>query len=140
MALTPSQHSRSPLGARNSKALVPSPGYSYISCFTYADHVSTQVTIFVQTIKDYHAFSVQFELPDIREHYASKPTSFLAHFFGHEGRGSICAYLKKRGWLLDLSASDSGDPRSVQLFKVEGTLTLEGYREALCIALGVHAN
>ncbi|RPD65209.1 LuxS/MPP-like metallohydrolase [Lentinus tigrinus ALCF2SS1-6] len=68
-----------------------------------------------------------FELPDIRDQYDSKPTSFLAHFLGHEGRGSICALLKKRGWLLDLSAGDSGDPRAVHLFKIEGTLTLEGY-------------
>ncbi len=85
--------------------------------------------IFVQTVKDYHAFSVQFELPDLRDNYDSKPTSFLAHFLGHEGRGSICAYLKRRGWLLDLSAGDSGEPRAVHLFKIEGTLTLEGYRE-----------
>ncbi|KAI0718393.1 LuxS/MPP-like metallohydrolase [Cerioporus squamosus] len=85
------------------------------------------VMIFIQTVKDYHAFSVQFEMPDIREHFDSKPTSFLAHFLGHEGRGSICAYLKRRGWLLDLSAGDSGDPRAVHLFKIEGTLTLEGY-------------
>ncbi|TFK91904.1 LuxS/MPP-like metallohydrolase [Polyporus arcularius HHB13444] len=85
------------------------------------------VLIFVQTVKDYHAFSVQFELPDLRDNYDSKPTSFLAHFLGHEGRGSICAYLKRRGWLLDLSVGDSGEPRAVHLFKIEGTLTLEGY-------------
>ncbi|KAI0764784.1 LuxS/MPP-like metallohydrolase [Fomes fomentarius] len=83
--------------------------------------------IFVQTVKDYHAFSLHFELPDLREHYQTRPTSFLAHFLGHEGHGSICAYLKQKGWLLSLSAGESGDARGVQLFKVEGTLTLEGY-------------
>lgn len=85
--------------------------------------------IFVQTVKDYHAFSLHFELPDLRQHYQTRPTSFLAHFLGHEGRGSICAYLKQKGWLLSLSAGESGDARGVQLFKVEGTLTLEGYRK-----------
>ena len=89
----------------------------------------SQAAIFVQTVKDYHAFSVQFELPDIREHYRTKPASFLAHFLGHEGRGSICAYLKKQGWLLSLSAGESGNTRGVLLFKIEGTLTLEGYRK-----------
>ncbi|KAH9896624.1 LuxS/MPP-like metallohydrolase [Cubamyces lactineus] len=89
------------------------------------EHMGT--VVFVQTVKDYHAFSLSFQLPDLREHYATKPASFLAHFLGHEGPGSICAYLKKRGWLLDISAGVSGTSRSVQFFKISGRLTLEGY-------------
>ncbi|KAI0746531.1 LuxS/MPP-like metallohydrolase [Daedaleopsis nitida] len=76
---------------------------------------------------DQYAFSVQFELPDLRERYLTLSTSLLGHLLGHEGKGSICAYLKKRGWLLGLSAGVSGNTRAVHLFKVEGTLTLEGY-------------
>ncbi|KAI0658946.1 LuxS/MPP-like metallohydrolase [Cubamyces menziesii] len=89
------------------------------------EHMGT--VVFVQTVKDYHAFSLTFQLPDLREHYATKPASYLAHFLGHEGPGSICAYLKKRGWLLDISAGVSGSSRSVQFFEISGRLTLEGY-------------
>ncbi|KAI0353367.1 LuxS/MPP-like metallohydrolase [Trametes cingulata] len=89
------------------------------------EHTST--VIFIETVKDYHGFSLSFHLPDLREHYTSKPASFLAHFLGHEGPGSVCAYLKKKGWLLDLSAGPTGTSRSVQFFKIQGRLTLEGY-------------
>ncbi|KAI0330109.1 LuxS/MPP-like metallohydrolase [Cubamyces sp. BRFM 1775] len=89
------------------------------------EHMGT--VVFVQTVKDYHAFSLTFQLPDLREHYATKPAYFLTHFLGHESPGSICAYLKKRGWLLNISAGVSGTSRSVQFFKISGRLTLEGY-------------
>ncbi|KAI0646092.1 LuxS/MPP-like metallohydrolase [Trametes meyenii] len=87
----------------------------------------TGTLIFVQTVKDYYAFDLSFQLPDLREHFRSKPESFLAHFLGHEGPGSVCAYLKKKGWLLSLSAGPSGSSRGVQFFKVHGRLTVEGY-------------
>ncbi|KAI8985011.1 LuxS/MPP-like metallohydrolase [Trametes punicea] len=80
------------------------------------EHMGT--VVFIQTVKDYHAFSLSFQLPDLRQHYSTKPASFLAHFLGHEGPGSICAYLKKKGWLLDLNAGPSGSSRGVQLFKL----------------------
>ncbi|TBU47821.1 LuxS/MPP-like metallohydrolase [Dichomitus squalens] len=83
--------------------------------------------VIVQTVKDVHAFSLQFGLPDLRQHVTSKPAAFLAHFLGHEGVGSVCAYLKKQGWLLNLSAFTSGHTRGPQTFNVDGTLTLEGY-------------
>ncbi|EIW56019.1 LuxS/MPP-like metallohydrolase [Trametes versicolor FP-101664 SS1] len=89
------------------------------------EHMGT--VIFVQTVKDFYAFDVCFQLPDLREHYETKPASFLAHFFGHEGPGSICAFLKKKGWLSSLSSGPSGSSRSVQFFKVHGQLTFEGY-------------
>ncbi|KAI0367165.1 LuxS/MPP-like metallohydrolase [Pilatotrama ljubarskyi] len=89
------------------------------------EHMRT--VIFVETVKDYHAFSLSFQLPDLREYYTSKPASFIAHFLGHEGPGSVCAYLKKKGWLLDLSAGPTSTSRSVQFFKIHGRLTLQGY-------------
>ena len=82
-------------------------------------------------MKDYHSFSVQFELPDLRKHYKSKPSSFIAHFLGHEGVGSICAYLKRKGYLINISASPSSlRNRSVHTLEIEGKLTREGYCES----------
>ncbi|KAI0634940.1 LuxS/MPP-like metallohydrolase [Trametes polyzona] len=83
--------------------------------------------IFVQTVKDYYGLSLSFQLPDLREHFTSKPADFLAHFLGHEGPGSIYTCLKKAGWLLELSAGASGSSRGVQFFKVGCKLTAEGY-------------
>ncbi|KAI1798428.1 LuxS/MPP-like metallohydrolase [Ganoderma leucocontextum] len=83
--------------------------------------------VFVETVKDFYAFDLEFELPDLRAYANSKPSSFLGHLFGHEGHGSIYAYLKKQGWLLGLSASASGHTRGPQTFTVGGSLTLEGY-------------
>ncbi|PIL27298.1 hypothetical protein GSI_10445 [Ganoderma sinense ZZ0214-1] len=83
--------------------------------------------VFVETVKDFYAFTLEFELPDLRAYATSKPTSFLAHFLGHEGYGSIYAYLKKQGWLLGLTASISGHTRASQTFAVSGNLTLQGY-------------
>ena len=85
--------------------------------------------MFVETVKDFYAFTLEFELPDLRVYATSKPSFFLAHFLGHEGYGSIYAYLKKQGWLLSLSASTTGHTRASQTFAVAGSLTLEGYRE-----------
>ncbi|KAI0763999.1 LuxS/MPP-like metallohydrolase [Trametes elegans] len=83
--------------------------------------------LFIETVKDYHTFSLSFPLPDLREQYGKKPASFLAHFLGHEGPGSVCAYLKKKGWLLSLSAGPSGSSRAPQFFQLQGRLTVDGY-------------
>lgn len=65
----------------------------------------------------------------MRAYATSKPSTFLAHFLGHEGYGSVYAYLKKQGWLLSLSASTSGHTRASQTFAVAGSLTQDGYRK-----------
>lgn len=68
-------------------------------------------------------------IPDQAPLYRKNPATYLAHFLGHEGPGSICANLKKRGWLLDLSAGSGSRNRSVVPFTIEGKLTKEGYRK-----------
>ena len=87
-----------------------------------------QTLVFAKTVKDYHAFSLTFLLPSQLANYESRPTFFLGHFIGHEGSGSICTYLKKKGWLVDISAGLTGGDRDVQTFKISGELTREGYR------------
>ncbi|KAI0952754.1 hypothetical protein AcW1_007154 [Taiwanofungus camphoratus] len=83
--------------------------------------------IFIKTVKDYHAFSLTFLLPDQRPFYKTKPAEIIAHFLGHEGPGSVYVYLKKKGWLVSLSAGPNSRNRSIQMFKVDGRLTKEGY-------------
>ncbi|OBZ78124.1 Insulin-degrading enzyme [Grifola frondosa] len=110
-------------------SLIPNRGLNPRPVFTDPIWSSSEKgsIVFVNTVKDYHAFSLSFVIPDQQPHYTAKPSEILAHFLGHEGPGSICAYLKKKGWLLDINAGLSNHNRSVQMFKVQGKLTREGY-------------
>ncbi|KAI0795391.1 LuxS/MPP-like metallohydrolase [Abortiporus biennis] len=85
------------------------------------------IEVFLKTVKDYHSFRMTFLLPDQSENYTTQPGQIIAHFVGHEGPGSVCSYLKKRGWLVDLSAYPSRSNREIHTFKVEGRLSKEGY-------------
>jgi insulysin len=55
-----------------------------------------------------------------------QPTSYLAHFLGHEGRGSVLSYLKKQGWVNGLSAGSSHGSSGFDFFKVSVDLTPDG--------------
>ncbi|PCH40557.1 LuxS/MPP-like metallohydrolase [Wolfiporia cocos MD-104 SS10] len=84
--------------------------------------------IFIKTVKDYYGLCVTFLLPDQRQYRRCNPGKFITHFMGHEGPGSVCAYLKKEGWLVSLNSSvPSTRNPSVQYFQVTCTLTKEGY-------------
>ncbi|KAI0698094.1 LuxS/MPP-like metallohydrolase [Cytidiella melzeri] len=83
--------------------------------------------VFVRTVKDYHEFRVVFQIEDQAPVYRTSPAGFVSHFLGHEGPGSVYAFLKKRGWILDLSAGYSSKNPSVTPFTIGGRLTREGY-------------
>ncbi|TCD63052.1 hypothetical protein EIP91_006039 [Steccherinum ochraceum] len=83
--------------------------------------------IFAKTVKDFHGFSLGFQIPTQLHNYETRPTYFLSHWIGHEGPGSICTYLKKKGWLVEISAGLTGGRREVQYMRVSGELTREGY-------------
>ncbi|KAH9941260.1 LuxS/MPP-like metallohydrolase [Epithele typhae] len=85
--------------------------------------------VFAQTAKDVHKLALQFALPNLASYWESRPVSVLAHFLGHEGPGSACAYLKQRGWLLELTAglSTGSHARGPQIFEIGCLLTVDGY-------------
>ena len=92
-----------------------------------------QILVCAETVEDTHELRLEFELPDLRAHHdTARPAAFLAHLLGHEGPGSACALLRRRGWLLELVADGSaGDPRAVHLFQLRCKLTPEGYRQCI---------
>ncbi|PSS38132.1 hypothetical protein PHLCEN_2v39 [Hermanssonia centrifuga] len=94
-------------------------------------------TVFVKTVKDYHGLQISWLLPDQAPLFLTRPAQYIAHFLGHEGPGSICTYLKKKGWLMDISAAPGKRNRSVQTLIVDATLTREGYRHPN-IVIAVH--
>lgn len=54
--------------------------------------------------KDVYSVSFTFAIPGVKTEYDSKPVSYIANILGHEGGGSLLAFLKQRGWADSLSA------------------------------------
>ncbi|TYJ55081.1 hypothetical protein B9479_004218 [Cryptococcus floricola] len=81
---------------------------------------------FAKPVRDIRGLEMVFPFPDTEHLYESRPTHFLAHFLGHEGRGSVLSYLKKQGWVNTLRAGDYHDASGFSLFKVAVDLTPEG--------------
>ncbi|KAH9948332.1 LuxS/MPP-like metallohydrolase [Amylocystis lapponica] len=97
----------------------------------------TGIIVFLKTVKDMYGLSLDFTLLDQRDNYEMKPAHVLAHFIGHEGPGSVCAYLKKKGWLVSITAAPTTRNNSVQRFRVSCTLTKDGYAHHEHILLAI---
>lgn len=67
-----------------------------------------------------------FPLPPTQAHYRTKPAGYIAHFLGHEGKGSLYAWLKQRGWIESLSAYGGALWRQDGMFSVHIELTETG--------------
>lgn len=87
-----------------------------------------QKQIFAKSVKDVRKLKIAFPIPDQGPHFRSKPGSFLSHFIGHEGEGSILSHLKKKGWCDRLSAGATGDANGFEFFKISIDLTQEGLK------------
>ncbi|KDE02956.1 hypothetical protein MVLG_06522 [Microbotryum lychnidis-dioicae p1A1 Lamole] len=79
-----------------------------------------------RTIKDTPQLRIEFPSPDSRAHWSSKPSSFLSHYVGHEGPGSILAELKRRGWATSLSAGGDNGAAGFDFFRINVNLTAVG--------------
>lgn len=49
-------------------------------------------------VKDHRGLSLTFPIPPVDEHLRSKPTLYISHMLGHEGKGSLLSLLKEKGW------------------------------------------
>eukprot|EP00793_Prasinoderma_coloniale_P000746 PRCOL_00003896-RA len=83
-------------------------------------------------VRDVMQLHVMWCLPPLLKAYRSKPADYASHLIGHEGRGSLFAALKARGWATALSGGvgDGGHDRSSNssMFTVTAHLTEEGLR------------
>ena len=68
--------------------------------FTEAE-LSTQ--IFAKPVMESRSLEMWFPYPDEEDLYETQPSRFLGHLLGHEGPGSILAYIKEKGWANGLS-------------------------------------
>ncbi|KAJ7632954.1 Metalloenzyme, LuxS/M16 peptidase-like protein [Roridomyces roridus] len=91
----------------------------------------------VQTIMTFHALEISFPIEWQAPFWRHKPMSFISHFVGHEGPGSIHSYLNHKGWITALSCAPQTLARGLTAFKVTVYLTLDGFKHHRDIALVV---
>ncbi|KAJ2335854.1 metalloprotease [Coemansia sp. RSA 2681] len=58
--------------------------------------------VYFETVNDKHMINIAFPVPNTKAMYRHDPFKYIAHLIGHEGQGSILAYLKKQGWVTGL--------------------------------------
>ncbi|KAK7078176.1 Nrd1 complex RNA-binding subunit [Halocaridina rubra] len=82
--------------------------------------------------KDYHSVEINWALPSLLKHYRTKPLHYISHLLGHEGRGSILSYLKKKVWAVGLYSGndESGFEHNTTyaVLSISIELTDEGFK------------
>lgn len=59
----------------------------------------------IKSLQEKRELSLLFPLPETQSYYRAKPGMYFQSLLGHEGKGSILALLKEKGWADELSAS-----------------------------------
>lgn len=80
----------------------------------------------IEPIKEIRRVQFSFPLPESRSLYPANPVQTLAHLLGHEGQGSLLAFLKQKGWAEGLSAGRAIASESENLLVVQVQLTRLG--------------
>ncbi|KAL9107466.1 MAG: hypothetical protein Q9227_007663 [Pyrenula ochraceoflavens] len=88
------------------------------------DDVATQV--FAKPVMDARSLDLQFPYQDEEEMYKEQPSHYLSHLIGHEGPGSILAYIKEKGWANSLSAGAYSVCPGSAFFTISVRLTPDG--------------
>jgi insulysin len=60
--------------------------------------------VFAKPVMDSRELNLTFPFLDEEYLYESQPSRYISHLIGHEGPGSIMAYIKTKGWANGLSA------------------------------------
>lgn len=106
------------------------PNKNYVMNKSYPPFFTNmQKTISIIPIKNQHMMTVTWQAQKLyseTDEYNYKPSSFLGHILGHEGKGSILAKLKNLNWASSLSAGVSENCYTYELFSLDMVLTDEG--------------
>lgn len=75
-------------------------------------------------IKDLHKLELTFMVPDDQErNWELKPSGYYSHLLGHEAKGSILHFLKRKNWVNELSSGGMKVCHGNSLFMTELELT-----------------
>lgn len=95
---------------------------------TYPDRPWTHIKklINIKAIKEMQTLYVSWQTGDIRTHNLTKPDIYFSHLFGHEGRGSLLSFLKRKNLVLGLSAGFDENFHGFSFFQISFELTPVG--------------
>lgn len=80
----------------------------------------------IRPIRELRSLQISFPLPPLDQHYRVAPGDYLANLIGHEGEGSLHAWLTEQGWIDGLSAGAGHYGRDHATFSVTIRLTESG--------------
>jgi insulysin len=83
---------------------------------------------FARPVFESRSLELSFVYRDEEELYESHPARYLSHLIGHEGPGSILAYIKAKGWANGLGAGGSSLCPGSGVFNVSVKLTEDGLK------------
>lgn len=89
--------------------------------------VLTQV--FAKPVMDSRSLEINFPYQDEEEMFETQPNRYISHLIGHEGPGSLLAYIKAKGWANGLSAGAMPICPGSAFFTVSIKLTEDGLKE-----------
>lgn len=82
-------------------------------------------------VKNEYRIDLTWALSPSLHLYKIKPLHYMAWIIGHEGKGSLISYLRKKVWALSITAGNAGDGfefnSTYSMFPITIALTKEGY-------------
>ncbi|XP_061488942.1 nardilysin [Rhineura floridana] len=85
----------------------------------------------VVPIRKTHSLNITWALPPQEQHYRVKPLHYISWLVGHEGKGSVLSFLRKKFWALALYGGNGEtgfeQNSTYSVFSICVTLTDEGY-------------
>ena len=85
--------------------------------------------IFAKPVMDSRLLDIYFPFQDEEHMYKTQPSRYISHLIGHEGPGSILAYIKAKGWANGLSAGAMPVCPGAAFFTISIRLTEDGLKE-----------
>jgi insulysin len=83
---------------------------------------------FARPVFESRSLEISFLYRDEEDFYESHPSRYLSHLIGHEGPGSILAYIKAKGWATGLGAGGSSLCPGSGIFNISVKLTEDGLK------------
>ena len=84
--------------------------------------------LYAKPVMDSRMLEIHFPFEDEEVMYETHPSRYLSHLIGHEGPGSILAYIKDKGWANGLSAGPAPVCPGTAFFSITIRLTEEGLK------------
>ncbi|XP_063912496.1 nardilysin-like isoform X1 [Zophobas morio] len=106
------------------------PPRDFSHCKDMFDTTQFRKMYYIQPMNDLIQLDLAWALPPLLDKYKSRPSGAVSFLIGHKGKGSLLSYLKKKVWVLGLTAGTgqygSESNSMYAIFAIYMTLTKEG--------------